>query len=86
MLGYYITSAICLFLLVMIPIWSNRGDNPTYPFLVIVALAIIVFVVPIVLRRRRREGASDPGALAVTVDNLAEVDARNQQQRPVVTP
>jgi hypothetical protein len=32
------------------------------------------------LRRRRREGAAAPGELAVTVDNLAEVDAANQRR------
>jgi hypothetical protein len=38
MLGYYITSAICLFFLVMIPIWSDQGQQPQYPFVVILFL------------------------------------------------
>jgi hypothetical protein len=80
MLGYTITSAICLFLLVMIPIWSEQGQQPQYPFAVILFLAVIVLAVPMVLRRRRREGAADPGALAVTVDTLPEVDAANQRR------
>jgi Flp pilus assembly protein TadB len=80
MLGYYITSAICLFFLVMIPIWSAQSNQPQYPFAVILLLAVIVFAVPMVLRRRKREGAAAPGALPVTVDNLAEVDAANQRQ------
>ncbi|MGG5811808.1 hypothetical protein [Falsiroseomonas sp. CW058] len=80
-MGYYITSGICLFFLAMIPIWSNRADQPQYPFAVLILLAVIVFLVPVMLRRRRREGAAAPGALAVTVENLAEVDAANQQRR-----
>lgn len=79
MLGYYVTAAICLFLLVMIPIWSDAGSQPQYPFVVIAMLALTVFIVPIALRRRKREGAADPGALPVTVDNLAQVDAGTQQ-------
>jgi len=70
MLGYYITSGICLFFLVMIPVWSARSDNPHYPFAVILVLAVIVFVVPLVLKRRKREGAASPGALAVTVETV----------------
>jgi hypothetical protein len=70
MLGYYITSGTCLFLLAMIPIWTRRSDNPTYPFAVILLLALIVFLVPLFLRRREREGAADPGKLAVTVETL----------------
>lgn len=80
MLGYYVTSAVCLFLLAMIPIWSQRPDQPHYPFAVVLLLALIVFLVPLMLRRRKREGASDPGALPVTVDNLAEVDAASQRR------
>jgi len=79
MVGYYLTSGVCLFLLAMIPIWSARSDQPSYPLPVLVLLAVFVFVVPLVLRRRKREGAATPGALAVTVDNLREVDAAAQQ-------
>ncbi len=79
MVGYYLTSAVCLFLLAMIPIWSARADQPQYPFVMIALLVLIVFAVPMTLRRRKREGAAAPGALAVTVDNLAEVDAANQR-------
>lgn len=70
MVGYYVTSAICLFLLVMIPIWSQRNDAPHYPIFVLILLALVVFLVPIFLRRRAREGAADPGKLAMTVDTL----------------
>jgi hypothetical protein len=70
MVGYYVTTGICLFLLAMIPIWSPRSDNPSYPFLVIIALAVVVFIVPLVLKRRQREGAATPGALAVTVESV----------------
>lgn len=73
-MGYYITAAICLFFLVMIPIWTQRGDQPQYPVYVIILLAVFVFVVPLVLRRRKREGAAQAGALAVTVDNVHKVD------------
>jgi hypothetical protein len=79
-MGYYISSGICLFLLAMIPIWSSRGEQPQYPIVVLVLLAVVVFVVPVMVRRRRREGAAAPGKLAVTVDNLAEVDAANQRR------
>lgn len=70
MLGYYITSVICLFFLAVIPIWSQRPDAPHYPIVVLILLGLIVFLVPIFLRRRAREGASDPGKLAMTVDTL----------------
>ena len=78
--GYYVTTAVCLFLLVMIPIWSSDASQPQYPFAVIALLALSVFVVPIALRRRKREGAADPGALPVTMDNLQQVDAAVQTQ------
>ena len=70
MVGYYVTTGICLFLLAMIPIWSARHDNPHYPFIVIIGLALVVFIVPLVLKRRQREGAATPGALAVTVESV----------------
>lgn len=70
MLGYYISAGICLFLLVMMPIWSSRHDQPTYPFVVIVLLVLAVLLVPLMLRRRAREGASDPGKLIVTVEAM----------------
>ena len=69
MLGYYITASICLGLLVMMPIWSARADTPSYPILVILLLAVIVFVVPMVLKRRKREGAAVSGELAVRIEN-----------------
>jgi hypothetical protein len=69
MLGYYITASICLGLLVMMPIWSARTDTPSYPFVVILLLALIVFVVPMVLRRRKREGAAVAGELPVRIEN-----------------
>jgi len=68
-MSYYITASICLGLLVMMPIWSARNDTPTYPFAVIVLLAVVVFVVPMVLRRRKREGAAVAGELAVRIEN-----------------
>lgn len=70
MVGYYVTSAICLLFLVMIPIWTQRPDAPHYPVAVLILLAIVVFAVPFFLRRRVREGAADPGKLAMTVDTL----------------
>lgn len=73
-MGYYITAASCLFFLVMIPMWTQRGDQPHYPFFVIILLAVVVFVVPLVVRRRKREGAAQAGGLAVTVDNVHQVD------------
>lgn len=68
-MGYYITASICLGLLVMMPIWSARNDTPSYPLPVIVLLAVVVFVVPLVLRRRKREGAAVAGELAVRIEN-----------------
>jgi hypothetical protein len=70
MVGYYITSAICLFLLITIPIWTQRADAPHYPIVVLILLGLVVFLVPVFLRRRAREGAADPGKLAMTVDTL----------------
>jgi beta-lactamase regulating signal transducer with metallopeptidase domain len=72
MLGYYITAGISLALLVMIPIWSPTGAQPTYPIWVIMLLAIIVFVVPLVLKRRRRDGAAQTGELAVRVEEVRD--------------
>ncbi|MBU8536357.1 hypothetical protein [Falsiroseomonas tokyonensis] len=72
MLGYYITSGICLALLIMIPIWSPGGAQPTYPFWVIALLALVVFVVPLVLRRRKREGAAQSGELAVRLEEVKD--------------
>lgn len=72
MLGYYVTSGICLALLVMIPIWSPGEDQPTYPFWVILLLAIIVMAVPIVLKRRKREGAAQAGELAVRLEEVRD--------------
>ncbi len=72
MLGYYITSGICLALLVMIPIWSPNGAQPAYPFWVILMLALIVMIVPIVLRRRKREGAAHAGELAVRLEEVKD--------------
>ncbi len=70
MVGYYVTTGICLLLLTLIPVWSARPDNPNYPLIVIILLAVIVFIVPLVLKRRQREGAAAPGALAVTVESV----------------
>ena len=58
-MGYYVTSGICLFFLVMIPIWTARPDSPTYPFVVILLLAAVVMVVPMMFRTtspKRRKG------------------------------
>lgn len=59
MLGYFVTSGICLALLVLIPIWSARADQPQYPFVVILLLAVIVVAVPAIFSRRRRDGGAD---------------------------
>ena len=56
---YAITSAVCLFLLAMIPIWSSHGEQPHYPFWVILLLALLVIIVPMLLRRGRRDGAAE---------------------------
>jgi L-asparagine transporter-like permease len=70
MVGYYVTCSICLFLLAMMPIWMARTDDPDYPIVVLILLAVIVFVVPFFLKRREREGAATPGKLALTVETL----------------
>ncbi len=49
---YYITAGICLFLLVMMPIWTARPDQPHFPLGAILALAAIVVIVPLIFRRR----------------------------------
>jgi hypothetical protein len=72
MIGYYVTTGISLALLVMIPIWSPTGAQPTYPFWVIALLALVVVVVPLVLKRRRREGAAQTGELAVRVEEARD--------------
>jgi MFS superfamily sulfate permease-like transporter len=68
MVGYYISAGICLFLLVMMPIWSPRQDSPSYPFAVLALLIVVVLVVPIMVRRRKREGAADPDAVPLSVE------------------
>ncbi len=68
MIGYYVTSAICLFLLFMIPIWSPRTENQVFPIWVILLLAVVVFLVPIMIRRRKREGAAMPGEIPVHLE------------------
>lgn len=50
-MSYYIAAAISLGLLVMIPVWSPRNAELTYPIFVIVALAVLVVLVPIIFRR-----------------------------------
>jgi hydrogenase-4 membrane subunit HyfE len=67
--GYYVTAACCLFLLVMMPIWSGRSDQATYPIWVIALLAVVVVLVPVFIRRRRREGAAAPGDPGVSIEN-----------------
>ncbi|SFK99035.1 hypothetical protein [Falsiroseomonas stagni] len=69
MVGYYVTAACCLFLLVMMPIWSGRSDQSTYPFWVIALLGLVVLLVPVFVRRRRREGAAAPGDPTVSMEN-----------------
>jgi hypothetical protein len=57
-MSYYIGSAICLFFLAMIPIWTAGSDNPSYPFGVLAVLAVLVVVVPMMFRPedpRRRD-------------------------------
>lgn len=68
MVGYYVTAACCLFLLVMMPVWSGRSDQ-TYPFWVIALLGVVVLLVPVFVRRRRREGAAAPGDPTVSMEN-----------------
>jgi hypothetical protein len=70
MVGYYITCGICLFFLIMIPIWTARPDSPDYPIIVLILLGAVVFLVPVFLKRRVREGAAQPGKLALTVETL----------------
>jgi len=60
MLGYFVTAGICLGLLVLMPMWSQRTGQPSYPLAVIVLLAVAVVVVPLVSGRHRREGAAPP--------------------------
>ena len=58
-MSYYISAAICLGLLVMIPVWSPRNAELTYPIFVILALAVLGVLVPILFKRpnpRRRRG------------------------------
>jgi hypothetical protein len=68
MVGYYITTAACLFLLAMMPIWSPRLATETYPIGVILLLGVAVLLVPVFVRRRRREGAATPGELPVSLE------------------
>ena len=72
MVGYYVTATICLGLLVMIPIWSPNGAQPAYPIWMILMLAMVVMVVPMVLKRRRREGAAQAGELAVRLEEVKD--------------
>lgn len=72
MIGYYITAGICLALLVMIPFWSPNSAQPTYPIWGILVLAAIVIVVPMVLKRRKREGAAQAGELAVRLEEVKD--------------
>jgi hypothetical protein len=56
---YYVSVGGCLFLLTMMPIWSARNDNPSYPFIVILMLAALAIAVPLFFRvrkPRRRKG------------------------------
>jgi hypothetical protein len=56
---YCVTSAICMALLVMIPIWTARPDGPGLPVFALLLLAAIVVVVPLLFREerlRRRKG------------------------------
>ncbi len=68
MVSYYVTAGACLFLLTMMPMWSSRPDQ-TYPIWVIGLLAVVVLLVPLFVRRRRREGAAAPGDPTVTIEN-----------------
>jgi hypothetical protein len=54
MIGYIVTTGTCLFLLAMIPIWSNHSEQPTYPLAVILLLAAVVVLVPLLLRGDRK--------------------------------
>ena len=72
MLGYYITAGISLALLIMIPIWTPHSNQPVYPFWVILLLALIVVIVPMVLKRRKREGAAQTGDLAVRLEEVKD--------------
>lgn len=69
MFTYYVTVACCLFLLVMLPLWSGRPDQQGYPFSVIVLLGFLAMVVPMFIRRRKREGSATPGDLGVSIAN-----------------
>jgi len=69
MVSYYLTAAACLFLLIMMPIWSGKVEQQNYPFWVIALLGLVVVLVPIFVRLRRREGAAAPGDLRVSIEN-----------------
>ncbi len=52
---YAVTAAVCVALLALLPLLSGRGGDEAYPLAAVVLLAAPAILVPLPVRRRRKD-------------------------------